>query len=461
MRNGLGSFWLHDAPDPCSPRPRLEDDLEADVVIVGGGFTGLWTAYWLKRHDPALDVVVLEQDRVGYGASGRNGGWLSGKTVAQSRKLVDGTPGRTREDALRMERACFRAVDEVLALTDEAGLDIDAHRGGWLMVARTEAEAARLRHKAEADHAWGLTEDEVRLLTAEETRDRIDLPGLTGGYSSPFAARVQPARLAYAAAALAEGLGVRIFENTRVESCGRGHAEARTGSVRSGTVVLATEGYTADLPGRHRQLLPMFSSMLVTRPLPPVAWERIGWADAECVSAASHLYFYMQRTADDRIAIGGPGKVYEWRSGTGGQGTLGPRSVRAVQAMIRELFPRENLAFEHVWTGVMGVPRDWAPFIDVDPSGTFVQVGGYVGQGVAASYVAGRSVADILTGRDSELVDSLWVRRRPRSWEPEPLRLIGTGTVELLSHLADRDERRRGGDRTSVFADLAGRIGGH
>ncbi|WP_349828937.1 NAD(P)/FAD-dependent oxidoreductase [Brevibacterium litoralis] len=233
---------------------------------------------------------------------------------------------------------------------------------------------------------------------------------------------------------------------------------AATGSLRADTVVLATEAYTADLPGHRRDVLPMFSTMVVTDLLGAEFWDRAGWSGRECVSAASHRYFYAQRTADDRIALGGRGKVYEFGSGTGGQWRLDARTVRGLQEEVRGLFPAGRITFAHAWGGVLGVPRDWAPYIDVSADHRLARVGGYVGQGVTAAHVAGRTLAEVLTGTDSPLRDSPWIRRRPRRWEPEPLRWIGTHAVQTLFSLAQRAESRRGDARTSRWAAVADRI---
>lgn len=458
MRNGFGSFWLHSTEDPGSPRPRLENDVHADVVIIGAGYTGLWTAYWLKRHEPDLAVVVVEQDRVGYGASGRNGGWISGKTVGMRKNLV--RDGRTREDALAMERRCFSAVAEILAVFDDAGMDIDAKAGGWMQFARSESQLARLEHHAREDQAWGLSTDEVRLLGAEETRERVNVSDAVGAYYSPFCARADPAKLAYGLGALAEASGVIIYENSRVESFDAGVCLTEHGSATGSMVVLATEAYTARLPGRRRQILPMFSSMIVTEPLPDDAWEEIGWRNGECLSAAQHMYVYAQRTRDGRIALGGRGRPYAWGSGTDRNGVLDAGTIRQLQAATQGLFPQVPMTFDHAWCGVLGVPRDWSPFIDVDRARRLTMVGGYVGQGVTAAYLAGRTVADLLTEQASELMTSTWVRPVPRNWEPEPLRWIGSNAVQKLYQLADRDERRRDRPRTSAFGTLGNVISG-
>nr|WP_306440046.1 FAD-dependent oxidoreductase [Brevibacterium sp. 91QC2O2] len=438
-------------------RERLEGDVYADVVIVGGGYTGLWTAYWLKTYDPGLKIVILEQEYVGFGASGRNGGWISGKTVGMRKNLE--RPGASHDDLLAMERECFNAAFEVEELMRAHGKDIDAHRGGWMQIARTQAELARLRHHLAEDREWGLTEDEVRLLSASETSTRINSPGVTGALYSPYAVKCNPAKLVYAVAELCEDLGVIIYENTRVDSIDQGDCRTSRGHAHGKSVVMAVEGYTAAMPGLKRSLLPMISSMIVTEPLGQEQWDEIGWSGYECISGAQHVYFYAQRTADDRIALGGRGRPYFWNSQTDKNGEMDSGTIDLLEEITRDLFPSVPMQFAHAWRGILGVPRDWSPFIDVDANNHLVRAGGYAGQGVTASYVAGRAVAQILSDYD-EQPNPTWVRRAPRSWEPEPLRWVGTRVVQALYSGADKVEHKRGGTQTSILGLAANVVSG-
>ncbi|WGW11458.1 FAD-dependent oxidoreductase [Saxibacter everestensis] len=458
MRNGFGSFWLDSTVDKGTPRPRLEDDVHADYVIVGAGYTGLWTAYWLARESPGARIVILEQDRVGYGASGRNGGWITGKTVGLRKNLVKSARGR--EAVLEMEKYCHKAVFEIADLFETNGIDIGAARSGWMQIARTESELARLRHHVEDDYSWGLVDDDIRLLGGKETRDRINVPGAVGAIYSPYSVRMNPAKLAYGLAKLCTDLGVTIYENSRVESLHDGTATTSRGSASGEMVVLATEGYTSQLPGMKRDLLPMISSMVVTAPLSDEEWSKIGWENSECMSGAQHMYFYSQRTADGRIALGGRGMPYRFGSRLDENGRLDRRTQRQLTSTLRGLFPQVALEFEHSWCGVLGVTRDWSPFLDVQRVQKLTRVGGYAGQGVTSAYVAGRSVTDLLLDRDTELTRSSWVRPLPGKWEPEPVRWIGSNAMYGMYRVADRIERRRGGPETSIVGTVANKLAG-
>lgn len=458
MKNGNASFWLDTTRDLTRQRPRIDGDLHADVVIVGGGFTGLWTAYWTKKADPSKHVVILEREHIGFGASGRNGGWITGKTVGLRNKLADN--GFTRADVLEMERTCQRAVFEIDDLMRAEGKDIDAARGGWMQIARSDSERERLKDHLATDREWGLTEDEVRFLDAAQTRERINVPGVRGAIYSPYSVRCHPAKLVYAIAELCEDLGVTIYENTAVVDIDDGVCTTTRGSVSGDVVVLATEAYTADLPGRKRNLLPMISSMVITDPLPDEAWETIGWDGSECMSGAQHMYFYSQRTADGRIALGGRGVPYLFNSGFDHNGELDTATITQLTDTVQGLFPRVPMTFAHAWRGVLGVPRDWSPFIDHAKHRRLVQVGGYAGQGVTASYVAGRIVADLVHERETEHTAVPWVRSSPRNWEVEPLRWIGSHAVRIMYGIADGIEHRLGGTRTSRIGSLATKISG-
>lgn len=457
MHTGNGSFWLASTPDPRSPRPGLNGDETCSVAIVGAGYTGLWAAYWIKKQNPGLSVVVIEKNKVGYGASGRNGGWISGKTVGLRKNL---SKYGSAEDVLFMERTCHQAVYDIADFVEREEIDPGLRRGGWMQIARTESEMARLVHHAESDYAAGLTRDDVRLLNARETTAKVSAPGLVGSLFSPHSARINPARLAFGLARVCEDMGVKIYEGTAAETVSRHSVVTSSGAITADTVVLATEGFTCRFPERRRDILPMLSSMVVTRPLADGDWDKIGWDDYVCMSGADHVYFYSQRTDDGRIAIGGRGKPYRWGSAIDDDGRLNKGTQEQLMSILGNLFPAASFEYEHAWCGVLGVTRDWSPFISTDSSSGVIEVGGYAGQGVTASYVAGKTIADLVAEADTELARSVWVRRRPRKWEPEPLRWIGSHAVQKLYQAADVIEKRRGGPKTSVVAGFANRVSG-
>ncbi len=442
MRTGELGFWWRSLGGARSSRPALEEPTEADVAIVGGGYTGLWTAYYLKRAQPSLRIVVLEREMVGFGASGRNGGWVSGFFSGPPRAYERrGGP----EGYAAMQRAMFDTVDEVARVIAEHSIDADYVKGGLLRVALNEAQAVRLRADLQSAGRRGLDERDLRELDADELCARLRVAGARTASFSPHVARMHPAKLLVGLARTVEQLGVEIYEDTPVLEIRPREALTRAGSVRARWVVRATEGYTAALPRLRRLLVPMNSSMIVTEPLSAAAWEQIGWDGRELLADGAHVYVYLQRTEDGRIAIGGRGVPYRFASRTDGRGETAATTVASLHAKLLEMFPAAaGAAIEHAWSGVLGVPRDWCISAAADPGAGLAWAGGYVGEGVAAANLAGRTLRDLLLGPSGEVLGYPWVGRTPPRWEPEPLRWAAIHAVYALYRRADRIESRTG-----------------
>lgn len=446
------SFWQIQSPPPPR-RPPLPSDAQADVAIVGAGYTGLWTAYHLARAAPDLRIVVIERAFAGFGASGRNGGWLTGGMAWDPARLA----AARGEGAVRAFIAALRdAVPEVIATARAEGIDADIHPTEELTVATHAPGLARLRAEAAARQGWG---EAVRLLDAAETAARLRIPGALGAMALAGVARVQPAKLAFGLAAAVERLGVAIHEGTAALRIHPGRIETDRGTLRAPVILRATEGFTAGLPGSRRQLLPLNSAQLVTAPLPAPVWERIGWQGAELVGTASHLYAYCQRTADGRIALGGRGLPYRFGSGIDAGGQPDPVTEARLRAMLARLFPQAAACgIDFAWCGVLGAPRDWMPGLGLDRATGLGWAGGYVGVGVATANLAGRTLADLALGRDTPLTRLPWVGRTPPDWEPEPLRWLGVRGMYALYGLADRHEART--NRPSRLAAWGNRLTG-
>jgi glycine/D-amino acid oxidase-like deaminating enzyme len=460
--NGEVSFWYRQAGLPSARAP-LPGAREYDVCVVGGGFTGLWTAYYLKRARPSLRIAVLEREFAGFGASGRNGGWLTAELAGSAARYA-----RDRGEAAvaAQQRAMFGAVDEVIRVAEAEGIEADIVKSGVLDVATNPAQRRRLHAELASARDRGFTEADLRLLSPGEREERLRVAGALDATYSPHCARVQPARLVQGLARVVAGLGVDIFEGTTVReirprSAGRpARAVTARGDVSAEYVIRATEGFTAGLAGQRRQWLPMNSSMIVTTPLTEDAWERIGWEGCELLGDHAHAYIYAQRTADGRIALGGRGVPYRFGSGWDRRGTTQPKTVAALARMLASLFPAAaGTPIEHAWCGVLGVPRDWCSTAHVDHETGVGWAGGYVGTGVATTNLAGRTLRDLILREDTELTTLPWVGRQVRPWEPEPLRWVGVQLIYTLYRAADRRENR-GGDRTSVYARLADLISG-
>jgi len=458
VRNGDVSYWWHARGGFPPRRPSLPGPAEADVCIVGAGFTGLWTAWYLKRAEPGLRVVVLEAAFAGFGASGRNGGWVMAALPGSRERYARGPRGRA--GVLDMQRQLQRTVDEIGAFCQAEGIDAHYVKGGSLSVATTVAQRERLRETVRADRAWGLDEADVRYLEPAELEERILIPNGHGGTYTPHCARVQPARLVAGLAAAAERAGVQIYEATPVTAIEPRRACTVFGDVTAKHVLRATEGFTARLPGLRRELLPVNSSMIVTEPLGDDVWRDIGWSGFETLGDEAHVYIYAQRTADGRIAIGGRGVPYRFGSGVDHRGTTQPETARALARSLRALLPQVGPArTEHAWCGVLGAPRDWCATVTLDETTGLGWAGGYTGHGVAASNLAGRTLADLVLGHATPRTELPWVFHRARRWEPEPARWLSVRGLYSAYRLADRLEGSPSG-RTSLIARAADIIAG-
>jgi glycine/D-amino acid oxidase-like deaminating enzyme len=457
--NGNVSFWHHQLgmPEPGAPLP---GDLDTDVAIVGAGYTGLWTAYYLKRARPELQVDVLEARFAGFGASGRNGGWLA-NTMTGGSGRYEAEHGRAATEAF--QRDLDAAVDEVIAVATAEGIEADIVKGGELLVARNPAQARRL---AALDRALRRRPSERHeLLDARQLADRVRVSGAQGAVFLPQCARLHPAKLVRGLAEVVRGLGVRIHERTRALAVNAHTVVTDRGTVTARHVLRCTEGFTAQLDGHHRDWIPMNSSMIVTAPLPEAVWSQIGWQGMETVEDLAHAYVYLQHTADGRIALGGRGVPYRYGSRVDSDGSTARRTIEALSGVLAALFPavvdaNGRVPVAHAWSGVLGVPRDWRPTVTYDPATGLGHAGGYVGTGVTASNLAGRTLADLVLGEDSPRTRHPWVNHAGRRWEPEPLRYAGITALYRAYHLADAREAAGRRRRTHPVARLADVVSG-
>jgi glycine/D-amino acid oxidase-like deaminating enzyme len=436
---GSGPLWWAGLPARATRAP-LERDESVDVAIVGGGFTGLWTAYYLLGVDPSLKVLVLESEHIGFGASGRNGGWVSALYPVGARVLARDHGKRATRD---LYAALRESVDEVGGVAAAEGIECGFHKGGTLVVSTNRAQATRARAEATESDYWGTG---TAWLEPWAASDRIAVKGLRGATFNPNCARIHPFRLALGLAEAVEGRGARIHERTRVSSLGERVLRTDRGvTVRARHIIRATEAWTARLPGHRRTVAPVYSLVVATAPLPRSTWDEIGLADAETFSEHRHVIVYGQRSMDDRIVFGGRGAPYHFGSGIKAGFDSDPKVFTALRRALTQLIPAtEGVEFTHAWGGPLGIARDWHPGVGYDRSSGLGYAGGYVGDGVALSNLAGRTLADLVTHRDTALTDLPWVRHHSRHWEPEPLRWIGVNAGLQLATLADREEQLTG-----------------
>ena len=437
------------------------------MVVVGAGYTGLWAAYYLRRADPTLRVAVLEQEVAGFGASGRNGGWCSALFPTSWDVLARKS---SPADALRLHRAMQETSHEIGRVIEDEGIDAQFQRGGTITLARSPAQLSRLRDDVATAHARGFTEADERMLDAGEAAAMLAADGVLGGSFTPHCATVHPARLVRGLARVVEASGADIFEQTTVRSISPGRVETDAGTVRAEFVLRATEGYTPRLEGHRREVAPVYSLMVATEPLDDATLASIGLGGVAgehrpTFSDGRHLIIYGQRTADGRLAFGGRGAPYHFGSRIRPSYDVEPRVFEDLRGVLRDLLPQlgregDGVRFTHQWGGCLGITRDWAASVGLDRQTGIGWAGGYVGDGVATTNLAGRTLADLVTGADSDLVSLPWVNHRSRRWEPEPLRWLGINAGLRATTMADAEESWTG--RQSRIARLTARVtGGH
>ena len=334
------------------------------------------------------------------------------------------------------------SVDEVARVAAAEGIDAHLAKGGTITLARSRAQWRRARDEVDAARGWGRGEDDVRLLDAREATGILAGDGTVGATYTPDCAAIHPARLARGLAEAVERRGVRIFERTRVTHVEAGRVRTEHGVVRAGTVVRATEGYTPGLPGHARVVVPVYSLVIATEPLSEETWRQIGLARRETFTDHRHLIVYGQRTADDRIVFGGRGAPYHAGSRVRPEYDRDERVFMKLYAALLDLFPvLAGTRVTHAWGGALGIPRDWFASVGLDRSTGLAWAGGYVGDGVSTTNLAGRTLRDLVLGRDTELAALPWVGHRSRPWEPEPLRWLGINAGLRAMTLADAEER--------------------
>jgi glycine/D-amino acid oxidase-like deaminating enzyme len=451
------SFWHDTVPGSLEPQDPLDGDCDADVAIAGAGFTGLWTAYSLKKARPELRVVVCEREIAGFGASGRNGGWCSALFPASLSKL-DRMGGR--DAAIAMYRAMQQTVDEVGAAAAAEGIDCHWAKGGTVQLARSGVQLERARAEIAEAREFGFGPEDLDLLDRDAATAIAAADGVLGGVYTPHCAAIHPSRLARGLAEAVRRHGVALHESTPVSRIEPGALVTAAGTVRARHVIRATEGYTPQLPGEHRTVIPVYSLMIATEPLPDAVWEHIGLAARPTFGDLRHMIIYGQRTADGRFAFGGRGAPYHLGSSIRPAYDRVPAVHAALRRTLAELFPvLADFKVTHAWGGPLGIPRDWCASVGLDPATGLGWAGGYVGDGVATTNLAGRTLADLVLGQDTPLTRLPWVGHRSPRWETEPLRWLGANAGLQLMSFADRQESRTG--RPSRAADLFGRFLGH
>jgi glycine/D-amino acid oxidase-like deaminating enzyme len=457
------SFWLdslvQSGADTLHPRAPLNTDIDADVCIVGGGLTGLWTAYYLAKAEPGLSIVVLEKEIAGFGASGRNGGWCSA-LFPLSASALEAAYGFAAARMMRI--AMIDTVSEVGRVAGSEGIDCDFVRGGTVDFVRSRVQLAGAREELAEARRFGV--DELALWGTDTVHRRFGVPTASAAVFTPDCARVHPAKLVRGLARVVENLGVTIYEKTEVRSWADhvvvGESAKGAHRVRASAIVNALEGYGSQVAQVGRQVLPLYSLMIATEPLSDVVWEKIGIEHGQTFTDYRHLLIYGQRTADNRFAFGGRGARYHLGSAIRDSYDRVGRVREHLRRSLVDLFPDVgNARVTHHWGGPLGVPRDWHASVGFDAATGEAWAGGYVGDGLSTTNLAGRTLADLITGRRSELTSLAWVDHRSPKWEPEPWRFVGANAGLFGMQLADSEERLTGAP--SLAARLMAPLTGH
>lgn len=397
-------------------------DRRWDVLIVGGGFSGLWSAHHLITNNPSLQIAIVEKDRVGSGASGRNGGWASALYPSSDETLLTRCSQRQVDQLHTLLKV---SIDEIGEFTAKGKIDCGFHKGGTLIVARNGGQLRRLK-----------IESQGPLLSRKETLSRIAMSGAVGSFFTPDCAVLNPAALVVGLAKSLEARGVAIFENSFADISRKRKVSVDGHSIKAKFVVRAIEAYHE----RTRDQIPIYSLMIATEPLPEEVFNIIGIRNRETFAEAAHLVTYAQRTIDNRLAIGGRGAPYTWGSKRNDRSELDERDHERLRTMAREWFPiLKDFEFTHAWGGAIGVTRDWSPYVRIRNG--FGEMGGYAGDGVTLSYLAAGAMADLITKKKSVRISLPFVHWRNPRWEREPLRWLGVNGAIKLSALADKEER--------------------
>ncbi|MGF6150699.1 NAD(P)/FAD-dependent oxidoreductase [Pseudomonas fluorescens] len=425
------SLWMDQLEEPLLARPPLERDLDVDVAIIGAGYTGLWTAYYLKRLAPDLKIAIIEARTAGFGASGRNGGWLMGNLLGEDRLLA----GLLAEQRRASFDLLHRIPDEVQVVLEREGIDCDFRKGGVLYcAARYPEQESNLRRYLDSLYRQGLNEADYRWLNPEQLAQQIRVAKPYGGVYAPHCATIQPAKLVRGLARTVERMGVNIYENSPASQWQPGRLCTAKATVRSRWIVPAVEGYAATLAPLGRYQLPVQSLLVATEPLSVATWDEIGLDRGQAFSESSRQVTYGQRTADNRLVFGARGG-YQFAGKLRHDFDLTRNEVELRRYLFGELFPQlKNVNITHSWGGNLGMSRRFKPHMLCDQRNGIALSGGYGGEGVGASHLGGRTLADLILGRDTERVRQPWVITQGgldalKAWEPEPLRWLGYNAI--------------------------------
>lgn len=435
------SFWLGHSGAYQESLP-LTGELKCDVAIVGGGYAGIATAYFLKKAEPSMSVAVLESEVIGFGASGRNAGFAMttfGLMMSLTKAFFG--PEKTRQSHQYMERA----VDLVGELVAEHHLDCDYERTGFLRVATTPAYVKRIRDEVELVHSLGL--EGIEWIDAEAVRERVRSPLYLGAWWEPRCALVNPAKLAREMKRVAVQFGAQVYERTPVQEIKRDANTFRLktpgGNVTAGRLVLATNAYSLSIPELRRKQVPAWTYIVLTEPLEPERLAPIGWQGREGIEDYRNLVHYYRLTPDNRLLMGGSDVTVSF--GGDMDKDLNERTFAQLERDIVAFYPSlQGVQVTHRWGGPVSVPMDMVPALGYVGDHRAVYSLGCMGHGVSLTHLNGQVLADLLLERKTQWTECFPVNRSVVPWPPEPLRLIGSQAILGYLHAEDAWCERKG-----------------
>jgi len=429
------SYWM--TTRDYTPGPCLAEDIDIDVAIVGGGFTGLSTAFHLKKEQPDMRIAMFESEVIGFGASGRNGGFnmtLFGLTLSITALRFG--KAKAKEAHLYMERA----VDLLKELVDELKLDCDYEHPGFLRVATSEKYKKRIQHEIELAHKLGI--DGIEWLDQDQTREQVNSPMYLGAWWEPRCGILNPGKLSWSWADVLRNMGIELYEKTPVTEIKQKPKKIELmtpqGTVRAEKAVLATNAWSHFFPKLKRKQLPVWTHIVISEPLSDEQYQSIGWQNRQGIEDARNLVHYYRLTTDNRIVMGGRDVsvskgFYDMDQDDNEQ------TFEGLRQDVYELFPTlKDIGFTDSWGGPVSVPLDMAPAIGYMGDERVVYSLGCVGHGVSLTHLNGQTIRDLILERKTDLSDVFFVNRTTIPWPPEPFRTIGIKAIMGYMHVEDR-----------------------
>lgn len=426
--------------------PEITSSQSYDVVIVGAGYSGLWTAHHLLHLNPSLSIAILDARQPGFGASGRNGGWCSAFSPMSLEAVASHS---NKQSAIDLQNALVASVDEIGTHIAKSHIECGWHKGGTLSFASNHLQVAKIRESIAMSRNFGFDDSFIDYLTPDQAEARVRIPDSLGASYSPHCAVLQPAQLVDGLVRQLLSRNVQFFGSSRVSNITSHRVSAETSkgsvSIDAKWIIRATEGFTARMKQYRRDVAPLYSYMIATEPLSDKQWSEIGWTNRETISDGRNLVVYAQRTADGRIAFGGRGAPYKFASRIGSSFDNNQKIHSLIEKSMRDMFPSiDDVAVTRRWGGALGVHRDWFASARIDHKNHIASLGGYVGDGVAFSYIAANEVATSILCVEPDRRPLPFVNHVSPRWEPEPFRYIGINSILRLTERADETEKRTG-----------------